>query len=150
MRPRGGGPSYYGWTDDNGTGIITPAARPWPVRSWRRPTRLLIAPAMTVDLVPSMPKRNTNLHAEQTDYERTIAAAIGARIRARRKALELTQEDVRARMAVALVATTRTQYSRIENGESLPNAAEIIALASVLGVPYGWLLDEEGDLGTGG
>lgn len=97
-----------------------------------------------------MPKRNKNLHAEHTEYERTIAEAIGARIRARRQALELTQQEVRARMAVAQVAITRTQYSRVELGENLLNAAEIVALASVLGVPFQWLLEGDGDVGTGG
>lgn len=83
-----------------------------------------------------MPKRNSNLTQEFTEYEQTLARAIGARIQARRKEIGLSQAQVRARMAEARVAITRTQFSRVENGESLLNVAELIALATVLDVPY--------------
>jgi transcriptional regulator with XRE-family HTH domain len=88
-----------------------------------------------------MPKRNRNLSEESTEYERDVAEAIGARVRARRKELRLTQAEVRTRMAALRVAVTRTQFSRIENGDSLLSAAEVIALAAVLAMSYDWLLD---------
>jgi transcriptional regulator with XRE-family HTH domain len=44
-------------------------------------------------------------------------------------------------MAALRVAVTRTQFSRIENGDSLLSAAEVIALAAVLAMSYDWLLD---------
>jgi DNA-binding XRE family transcriptional regulator len=88
-----------------------------------------------------MPKRSQNVPEEYTVYERAVAVAIGARIRQRRKALKLTQEQVRIRMEAESISVTQTQFSRIENGESLLNAAEVIALAVALGVSHHWLLD---------
>jgi transcriptional regulator with XRE-family HTH domain len=38
---------------------------------------------------------------------------------------------------------SRTQYSRIENGEAIPNTAEVIALRKILGVSLIWLLEGE-------
>lgn len=90
-----------------------------------------------------MPKRNASLTKEFVDYEQALAQEMGARIEARRKELGLNQAQVRAHMAEARVAITRAQFSRVENGESLVNAAELIALAAVLGVSVQWLL--EGD-----
>ncbi|NTU84319.1 MAG: helix-turn-helix domain-containing protein [Chloroflexales bacterium] len=90
-----------------------------------------------------MPKRSKDILEEYTDYERAIAQAMGARVQARRGELRLTQAQVRAEMTAARVPITRTQFSRIENGESLLNAAELIALASVLGVSCRWLLEGE-------
>lgn len=90
-----------------------------------------------------MPKRMQDLPEEYLIRERALAQAIGARVRARRAKLDLTQEHVRARMELEVVAVSRTQYSRIENGETLPNAAEIIALKAALGVSFDWLLEGE-------
>lgn len=87
-----------------------------------------------------MPKRIQDLPAEYATGQRALARAIGARVRLRRNRLELTQEQLRARMELAQVFISRTQYSRIENGETLPNAAELIALRHVLDVPFDWLL----------
>jgi ribosome-binding protein aMBF1 (putative translation factor) len=87
-----------------------------------------------------MPKRSQNVPDEYTAYERSIAQAMGERIRARRKELKLTQEQVRIRMEAESVSVTQTQFSRIENGESLLNAAEVIALAAALEISYRWLL----------
>ena len=36
---------------------------------------------------------------------------------------------------------SQMQYSRIENGDSLLNAAEVVALATALEVSYKWLLE---------
>lgn len=88
-----------------------------------------------------MPKRNRNLSERSTEYERDAAEAIGARARTRRKELQLTQEEVRKRMAALQVEVIRTQFSRIELGDSLLSAAEVRALAAALGVSYEWLLD---------
>ena len=87
-----------------------------------------------------MPKRIRELPEEYISSQRTLAQAIGARVRLRRGELELTQELLRARMELEQVFTSRTQYSRIENGEALPNAAEIIALRAILDVASDWLL----------
>ncbi len=88
-----------------------------------------------------MPKRIRDLPAEYLVTQRELARTIGVRIRERRMALDLTQEQVRARMELELVVISRTQYSRIENGETIPNAAELIALRNVLGVTIDWLLE---------
>ncbi|NTU79583.1 MAG: helix-turn-helix transcriptional regulator [Chloroflexales bacterium] len=87
-----------------------------------------------------MPKRIHDLPEEYLIAQRALAQAIGGRVRARRAQLELTQEHLRARMDLEFVAISRTQYSRIENGETLPNAAEIIALRAILDVSFDWLL----------
>lgn len=91
-----------------------------------------------------MPKRMRDLPAEYTDNQRALAEAIGARVRARREALDLTQELLRARLELAQVFISRTQYSRIENGDVLPDAAELIALHLTLAVSFDWLLLGEG------
>jgi transcriptional regulator with XRE-family HTH domain len=87
-----------------------------------------------------MPKRMQDLPEEYLTRQRAIARAIGARVRVRREELELTQEQLRARMELEQVFTSRTQYSRIENGEALLDAAELIALRAILDVPFDWLL----------
>jgi transcriptional regulator with XRE-family HTH domain len=90
-----------------------------------------------------MPKRIRDLPEEYLVSQRAIARGIGARVRTRRAALELTQEHLRARMELEQVVVSRTQYSRIENGEAIPNAAEVIALRKILGVSLSWLLEGE-------
>lgn len=87
-----------------------------------------------------MPKRIRDLPAEYVFNQRAVAQAIGARVRLRRNELALTQELLRTRMELQRVVASRTQYSRIENGEALPNAAELIALRDILDVPFDWLL----------
>jgi transcriptional regulator with XRE-family HTH domain len=84
-----------------------------------------------------MPRPNRNLSEESTEYERDVAEAIGARVRARRKELQLTPEEVHTRMAALRVEVARTQFSRIELGDSLLSAAEVIALAGVAPAPPG-------------
>ena len=92
-----------------------------------------------------MPKRIQDLPEEYASSQRALARGIGARVRLRRSELDLTQEHLRARMELAQVFISRTQYSRIENGEALPNAAELIALRTILDVPFDWLLFGEKD-----
>ena len=87
-----------------------------------------------------MPKRMQDLPEEYLTSQRALAQAIGARVRLRRGELDLTQEQLRARMELEQVFISRTQYSRIENGEVLPDAAELIALRAILDVPFDWLL----------
>jgi transcriptional regulator with XRE-family HTH domain len=87
-----------------------------------------------------MPRRIRDLPAEYQSHQRALAETIGARVRARRAALDLTQEQLRARMELAHVFVSRAQYSRIENGEALPDAAELIALHSILNISFDWLL----------
>ena len=91
-----------------------------------------------------MPKRIQDLPEEYLSNQRALARAIGARMRLRRSELDLTQEHLRARMELEQVFISRTQYSRIENGEALPDAAELIALHAILDVSFDWLLLGEG------
>lgn len=90
-----------------------------------------------------MPKRSQDVPNEYLDHERAVAEAMGMRIRQRRRKLKLTQEQVRIRMEAESISMSPMQYSRIENGDSLLNAAEVIALAAALEVSYRWLLDGE-------
>jgi transcriptional regulator with XRE-family HTH domain len=87
-----------------------------------------------------MPRRSRDIPEEYSEHEQAIAKAIGARVRRRRRQLGLTQEDTRARMELESIYVSSTQFSRIENGESLLNAAEVIALSSALKIPCNWLL----------
>lgn len=87
-----------------------------------------------------MPKRMQDLPAEYLSTKRALAQAIGARVRARRAELDLTQDQLRARMELNDVFISRTHYSRIENGDALPNAANLIALQAILDVSFDWLL----------
>lgn len=91
-----------------------------------------------------MPKRMRDLPAEYQIRRQSLAQAIGARVRVRRAELRLTQEHLRARMELEQVAISRTQYSRIENGDVLPDAAELLALHAILGVSLDWLVSGEG------
>ena len=93
-----------------------------------------------------MPKRSQNVSEEYSEYKKSQAQAIGARIGQRRKQLKLTQEDLRMRMKDENIYVTRSQFSRIENGEILPDAGEVIALALVLDVSFQWLLEGKGEL----
>ena len=50
------------------------------------------------------------------------------------------------RMETEHIHVTRSQFSRIENGEILPDAGEVIALALVLDVSFQWLLEGKGEM----
>lgn len=93
-----------------------------------------------------MPKRSRNALEEYSEHKKSQAQAIGARIEQRRKQLKLTQEDLRMRMKDENIYVTRSQFSRIENGEILPDAGEVIALALVLHVSFQWLLEGKEEL----
>ncbi len=90
-----------------------------------------------------MPKRTEGLSDDYASYKHTLGVAVGARIRSRRLTMGLSQEKIRAQMQLENVYVSRTQFSRLELGESLPDAAEIIALAKVLRVSPSWLLLEQ-------
>lgn len=81
-----------------------------------------------------MPKRAKHLTEEYERYQAELARAIGARIRARRIELGLSQAQLRARLEQERVPVSRTHYSRLERGECLPNAAVLLALGKALGV----------------
>lgn len=88
----------------------------------------------------AMPRQSQDVPEEYTEYEKALAIAIGGRIRQRRKHLKLTQEQVRVKMEMESVHVSRARFSRIEIGVTLPDAAEILALAVALEVSYRWLL----------
>jgi DNA-binding XRE family transcriptional regulator len=95
-----------------------------------------------------MPRRTQGLPEHFRQHEEAIAKAIGDRIRQRRTQLQLTQDDLLARVEVNEVHISHTQFSRIENGHLLANAAEIIALAAALNVTCSWLLLGHEEAGT--
>jgi transcriptional regulator with XRE-family HTH domain len=90
-----------------------------------------------------MPKRIRDMPEEYLTTQELLAREIGARIRAKRDKLKLTQEQLRTRLEFEQIIITRTQYSRIEKGKTLPNAAQIIALRTIFGVSADWLLTGE-------
>ncbi len=87
-----------------------------------------------------MPRRTQGLPDHFRQHEETVAKAIGDRICQRRTELQLTQDELLARVELNEVHISRAQFSRIENGHLLANAAEIIALATALNITCGWLL----------
>jgi transcriptional regulator with XRE-family HTH domain len=87
-----------------------------------------------------MPRQSPDVPEEYTQFEHALAKAIGARIRRRRRQLKLTQENVRVKMEVESVHVSRARFSRIEIGDTLPNAAEVFALTLALEVSYSWLI----------
>ena len=97
-----------------------------------------------------MPKRSEGLPEDYTEQQQALGAAIGARIRDRRRHLQLSQAGVRTQMELESVYVSRARFSRLEIGDALPNAAEIIALVKVLKVSSNWLLfgEEEATPGT--
>ena len=87
-----------------------------------------------------MPKRSRDVPEEHRVYERALAKAMGERVRERRQQLGLSQEEIRIRLGTDQVHISRTQYSRIETGESMLRASEIISLVRVLDRTCAWLL----------
>lgn len=93
-----------------------------------------------------MPKQSRGIPKEYIKYNKALAKEIGNRVRERRIELKVSQNDLRGKMQLESVVITRSQFSRVENGERLPSASEVIALAASLKVSCGWLLlgHEEG------
>ena len=87
-----------------------------------------------------MPKKSHSIPRGYLKHKKVLAREIGARIRGRRISLKISQESLRAKLELESVYITRSQFSRIEKGERLPQAAEIIALAGSLKVSFSWLL----------
>ncbi|GAB4154629.1 MAG: hypothetical protein Fur005_06570 [Roseiflexaceae bacterium] len=85
-----------------------------------------------------------DLPAEYLSAKQALAQAIGERIRYRRLKLDITQDQLRARMEFENVFLSRTQYSRIENGEVLPDAAVLLALHHIFDVPLDWIVKGSG------
>jgi transcriptional regulator with XRE-family HTH domain len=81
-----------------------------------------------------------DLPAEYLFTRHALAQAIGERIRAKRVMLDITQDQLRARMEFENVFLSRTQYSRIENGEVLPDAAVLLALHHIFEVSLDWIV----------
>ena len=87
-----------------------------------------------------MPKQSRDLPKHFKEYSEGLAKANGTRIEERRRQLKLTQETLRIKLELENAYVTRSQLSRLENGERLPDASEIIALSHVLKVSLQWLL----------
>lgn len=87
-----------------------------------------------------MPRRNEQAAANNANYKKDLAVAIGRRIRQRRDELQIEQKDLRARLELKGIFISRSELSRIEQGQSLPDAAEIVELARALNVSCEWLL----------
>jgi transcriptional regulator with XRE-family HTH domain len=87
-----------------------------------------------------MPKKNQGIPEGYSRYRENLAKQIGERLRERRSELLLSQENVRAQLNIGSVHITRSQFSRIETGQRLPDAAELLALAAALDVSVTWLL----------
>ena len=87
-----------------------------------------------------MPKRSQGIPKDYLTHKKKLAAEMGERIRGRRLELGLTQAALRERLQLEGAYITRSQYSRVESGERLPVASEIIALAAALGVTCSWVL----------
>lgn len=68
-----------------------------------------------------------------------IDMAIGARIRLRRKSLNLTQAALAARIGV-----TFQQVQKYERGANRVSGSTLVAVAQALDTSVGWLVGEEG------
>ncbi len=90
-----------------------------------------------------MPRNRTDVPQEYREHQRELARQIGSRIRERRLQLGFSQRKLREQMEVNSVSMTKSQLSRVELGELLPDAVEVIALSEALGVTYRWLLEGE-------
>ena len=88
-----------------------------------------------------MPKHSSNIPRNYDENKTAIAKEIGSCIRSRRLELGIKQETLKAKMELEGVYISRSQLSRIEHGESLPTALELIGLSVILKVSYQWLLD---------
>jgi len=91
----------------------------------------------------NMPKRPKHVPRPYVAYKKKLAKEIGVRIRRRRLELKLSQTNLRDKLQLESVIITRSQHSRLERGERLPLASEIIGLCRVLDVSSDWLLTAE-------
>ena len=92
-----------------------------------------------------MPKKTKGVPRQYGTAKKQLARRLASRIRSSRKALDLTQTALRERLQLEGVFVTKSQFSRIELGEKLPDASEILAICKALKVTPDWLLlGEEG------
>lgn len=77
------------------------------------------------------------LHREGPD---PVDLAIGARMRARRRQLSLSQADVARRLGVSF-----QQVQKYERGTNRVSGSTLVATAKALSTTVGWLVGEEGD-----
>lgn len=87
-----------------------------------------------------MPKKSLGVSTEYEIYRSTIARDISNRIHQKRVDEKLSQETLRTKLELEKVHLSRSQYSRIENGEVVPDAVVLIALAKIFNVSIEWLL----------
>jgi transcriptional regulator with XRE-family HTH domain len=80
-----------------------------------------------------------------SDEQRNRASFFGARLRARRKALGLSQEKVGVSIGLD-ESCSRTRISRYETGAHEPALATSQLLAAALGVPLAYLYCEDDTL----
>lgn len=71
-------------------------------------------------------------------------AETGARVRRTRRALDITQEELAARIGVA-----HSTLVRIERGKTGPSVGTLFKLGDALGVDPKWILSGDGDEGQG-
>lgn len=91
-------------------------------------------------MLESMPKRSQGLPDNYEELEHQLAREIGMRLRQRRVELQISQEAMRARLELHGVFVSRTQFSRLEQGNSQLKAIEVVALANVLERSCDWIL----------
>lgn len=77
-----------------------------------------------------------------SEQQRHRASFFGARLRARRKALGLSQEKVGVSIGLD-ESCSRTRISRYETGAHEPAIATSLLLATALGVPLAYLYCED-------
>ena len=77
-----------------------------------------------------------------SEQQRYRASFFGARLRARRKALGLSQEKVGVSIGLD-ESCSRTRISRYETGAHEPAIATSLLLATALGVPLAYLYCED-------
>jgi transcriptional regulator with XRE-family HTH domain len=90
-----------------------------------------------------MPKKTRGLPRQYHTFRRSLAHKLGTQIRSKRLELGLNQTEVRERLQLEGVFVTRSQFSRIEGGTRLPDAAEIIGLCRVFRVTVDWLFSSD-------
>ena len=91
---------------------------------------------------PPMPKKSKSVPKDYAQHKKREAKAIGGRIKNLRIHLGFSQEQLRIALQLQGISISRSQFSRLESGETVPSAVEIKALASALNVPYSSLMED--------
>lgn len=87
-----------------------------------------------------MPKQSKDIPRLYFQQKKRLAQQIGTRIQKRRQELNLSQAELRRRLQLEGIFIGRSRQSRLEQGEALPSAPEIIAFCAALNVRFEWLL----------